>query len=348
MNMKSSNKLIHRHLRNIALIIGFVGMILVFGIDTLKPYALEEDLPIFTEEYLLQSILIFISLLLLFGYIKSIGDDNQVIIFSVENKNSINNIFTFIGYFLSLFFLLIFIFKPSAFSKLSLEDGIVEWGTAVLFFLSSIVFFMSFLKNFRHKNKSILFMLCFFCLIFFVMAGEEISWFQRVFNIETPDSFKNNIQSEMNFHNFATDRLELMFYFGSFLFLVVMPFLKIKIPYIKKNDFLSYFWPGTFIVVTGAIPCAYNFDMWNISFIQISFCGAVVILFYLSTLNKDSQDKLFLYLTTILVSLTQILFLWKGDAFSRIWEVTEYKEFFISLSFFIYALSVYRKGKIYK
>jgi len=41
-----------------------------------------------------------------------------------------------------------------------------------------------------------------FALLFFVIAGEEISWGQRILGIETPESFAaHNVQQEINLHN---------------------------------------------------------------------------------------------------------------------------------------------------
>jgi len=75
------------------------------------------------------------------------------------------------------------------------EDGLVETAGTILFLLSSLMFFMTFSRN---KNFFIPLLGCFFLLCFL----EEISWGQRIFNMDTPQSLKNiNVQKEINIHN---------------------------------------------------------------------------------------------------------------------------------------------------
>lgn len=82
------------------------------------------------------------------------------------------------------------------------EDGFVEWGTSLALFVGFIIavrrFFLS-QHRFAWGGKLILLFIAFVCLF---GAGEEISWGQRVFGIETPESFKErNAQEEFNLHN---------------------------------------------------------------------------------------------------------------------------------------------------
>ena len=78
---------------------------------------------------------------------------------------------------------------------LAREDGFFEWMTAALFLVSSGIFFLTFLRT---KNVFLLGL----AIIFFVGAGEEISWGQRLFNLNMPDWIqKANVQQEINIHN---------------------------------------------------------------------------------------------------------------------------------------------------
>ncbi|KAA1189515.1 hypothetical protein F0M18_14245 [Pseudohalioglobus sediminis] len=75
------------------------------------------------------------------------------------------------------------------------EDSIVENLGALCFFLTSIVALFIFLRT-----RNIFFLLL--CLVFFLGAGEEVSWGQRIFNFETPAAMKEmNVQGEFNLHN---------------------------------------------------------------------------------------------------------------------------------------------------
>lgn len=76
------------------------------------------------------------------------------------------------------------------------EDGAFETAGAIFFLLSSIIFFITFIKN----KKNIFFILL--SVLFLVAFLEEISWGQRIFNVTTPEYIKEiNMQGEMNIHN---------------------------------------------------------------------------------------------------------------------------------------------------
>lgn len=75
------------------------------------------------------------------------------------------------------------------------EDGFSENITAALYILSCAVFLLSW-HNKKNNFHLLLALLCFF------IAGEELSWAQRIFNIETPSSLNRiNIPQEINLHN---------------------------------------------------------------------------------------------------------------------------------------------------
>jgi len=75
------------------------------------------------------------------------------------------------------------------------EDGIVEYMT----FFSFLIAFFFFIRTFLiHRNVFFLLL----ALVFFMGAGEEISWGQRIFSFSTPESLNEiNVQNEFNLHN---------------------------------------------------------------------------------------------------------------------------------------------------
>lgn len=81
--------------------------------------------------------------------------------------------------------------------QISEEDGPVEWGTAADYMLATVLFFAVWIKSpRRHWFILVLSMMCFF------VAGEEISWGQRILGLHTPAIVAaNNVQGEMNIHN---------------------------------------------------------------------------------------------------------------------------------------------------
>jgi len=87
------------------------------------------------------------------------------------------------------------------------EDMIFESLTAIYFFITCLLLGFAFFrlppppgdkKYFVLKKLSLITL----AVLFFVAAGEEISWGQRIFNIETPESIKQvNVQDELTIHN---------------------------------------------------------------------------------------------------------------------------------------------------
>lgn len=97
------------------------------------------------------------------------------------------------------------------YKKIGSEDNLIEW-LQFLAYASSSVF--AFLLSLRFKKVSKLMFVIFLILSlgFLFVAGEEISWGQRLFNIEGHELFRggkslpllgNNVQSETNLHNFG-------------------------------------------------------------------------------------------------------------------------------------------------
>ena len=88
------------------------------------------------------------------------------------------------------------------------EDGIIENLGALAFGISACLFGWIFVKSgdkykteevFRVKNN---YWYLGLCLLFLFACGEEISWGQRIFGWETPESMKEaNVQQETNLHN---------------------------------------------------------------------------------------------------------------------------------------------------
>lgn len=83
------------------------------------------------------------------------------------------------------------------------EDRIVEYSTAVFFLLASfaMIAFVVRQKKMRATAIQMTFPIC-WALLFFIFAGEEISWGQRLIGLETPEALASvNKQNELNIHN---------------------------------------------------------------------------------------------------------------------------------------------------
>jgi hypothetical protein len=109
--------------------------------------------------------------------------------------------------FISFFYLIIPVLDFETFKVFTSEDGPVESAGAIAFFFCSVIFFTLFVRDktpndfyFFRTRKNIFFL--FFGCLFLFGAGEEISWGQRIFGFDIPESIQaKNLQNELNLHN---------------------------------------------------------------------------------------------------------------------------------------------------
>lgn len=161
-----------------------------------------------------------------------------------------------ISIFLSVLSLLIFSYLFLFFigrneaRLLTEEDGVIESLAPIFYFFGAGILSCIYFKS-KSQNRHYLFKLkrnIFFLLlaIFLVVcAGEEISWGQRMFGIESPDFFKKeNAQKEINIHNLYTfepynengiEKTGPNFYTSDRLFALVWILYCILIPLINTN-----------------------------------------------------------------------------------------------------------------
>jgi hypothetical protein len=183
---------------------------------------------------------IFTGLLVLFGYglIKTEEDawrQRMVQIFLSDPIYGISNVrpsskFMLIGSTAIGLFLIIHIrmYDPSSriFEVLYLEDGIFESLTPILMVIAVLLIGLSIPKlrkdaQFVNSRNLITLIYLFLMLVFFLNAMEEISWGQRIFGWETPQTFEGNVQEETNLHNYF-NQYYLLFYRLLVIFPVVI------------------------------------------------------------------------------------------------------------------------------
>lgn len=109
----------------------------------------------------------------------------------------------------------------------ALEDGPVEWGTAIALFLAAIVLFRNSAVLLRRLGPLAGLLTLFYGTLFVFGAGEEISWGQRIFNWESSEYFLDkNFQQETNLHNLVVGEKQLTkTLFGPILTLVLLLYL---------------------------------------------------------------------------------------------------------------------------
>ncbi len=88
----------------------------------------------------------------------------------------------------------------SWFDWLRSEDGPLEWFQFIEYAISSLLALLIFIKAKRKKDiNSIIWLMIAF--LSFIVAGEEISWGERISGIGINSISNMNVQGETNFHN---------------------------------------------------------------------------------------------------------------------------------------------------
>lgn len=107
------------------------------------------------------------------------------------------------------------------------EDGPVEWGTAFFLLVASFVLIANALSLWRKGRHGAALLTVLYAALFFMAAGEEISWGQRVFGWDSGDFFQeHNKQQETNLHNMMVGDVHLTkSLFGPVLSICVLLYL---------------------------------------------------------------------------------------------------------------------------
>ena len=117
-----------------------------------------------------------------------------------------------------LFFIALCAAAPRTFQALGREDYWVEYLTAAWFLLAGLVLFVTALAERRFRRCA--YILGGMALMF--VAGEEISWGQRIFGFATPDLLMRlNDQGELNIHNIANGLFDIIYLNGALILCMV-------------------------------------------------------------------------------------------------------------------------------
>lgn len=177
------------------------------------------------------------------------------------------------------------------------EDGIAENATAIFLACISVLQFSRLFKYF--KTKSITWKLGVFlmALVFLFGAGEEISWGQRIFNVESSEYFiQNNAQGETNLHNLVVEGEKInKLIFSQLLtlilviYLIITPFLYRKYDWVKNLATMFAVpivkWHHTivFILLTTLLVFINSNRKWEIY--ELAF-SVIFLLIFINPFNK--------------------------------------------------------------
>lgn len=151
------------------------------------------------------------------------------------------------------------------------EDNIIEYYQFFFFLTGGIIAFLTALRL-KEFSRLMFYLFLMISLALIFVAGEEISWGERLFNIDTHQIFdgdteipllENNVQNEMNLHNFKSihNKIGILylaigsyFIFSWILMKMVMNFWSINE---KIKNYLPFLIPPP-ILTSYFIPTAIN------------------------------------------------------------------------------------------
>ncbi|MDV7188168.1 hypothetical protein R3X25_12820 [Lutibacter sp. TH_r2] len=177
------------------------------------------------------------------------------------------------------------------------EDGIAENATAIFLACISLLQFSRFIKFFKSKSTTWKIGVFLMACVFLFGAGEEISWGQRIFNVESSEYFiENNAQGETNLHNLVVEGKKVNKVIFSqlltlilVLYLIITPFLYRKVNWIKNLATMFAVpivkWHHTiaFLVGTSLLIFMDSNRKWEIY--ELSF-AVIFLLIFLNPFNK--------------------------------------------------------------
>ncbi len=123
---------------------------------------------------------------------------------------------------------------------LVVEDGPLEWSTVVGLLILSALCLRRVVLLRGERESLFLGMTTLYAVVFFFGAGEELSWGQRIFNVESSEFFlEHNAQGETNLHNLVVGDTKLnKLIFAKGMALVFLVYLFIVTPlYNRKPAF---------------------------------------------------------------------------------------------------------------
>lgn len=158
------------------------------------------------------------------------------------------------------------------------EDGFTEWLTVIVLLIGMVVCIRRIIILHQEKSRLFLALTGLLSLMFLFGAGEEISWGQRIFQIESSEFFiANNAQGETNLHNLVVGGKKVnKIVFGTGLAIFMTLYLFVITPLYKKKKGVADF----FDKLAVPIPQAHQ---------VIAYVVAIVIIQVLMTSGKKGE-----------------------------------------------------------
>lgn len=223
--------------------------------------------------------------------------------------------------------------SPDWFSALTREDGVIETGSFIALVWAGAWSIRLALGRSGLEGRRALVTLGLLC---WLIAGEEVSWFQRL-GFGLAGLTVRNRQNELNFHNFATEAAENVYYgVGGFLTLVVLPALSMLALLRGRLASLGCWSPRPAVLIAGSLAVGFNFDMIPGAPTQLAFFGTLGILASLARNAPDVNRRRLIWTCLTCTCIAQAICLAQGAKLPRSWAIEEYKELLLPLTVLVW------------
>jgi hypothetical protein len=235
-------------------------------------------------------------------------------------------------------FVLLFVASPAGFNWLGSEDNVVEYLSAAFGVMGAVLFAGMALAAWHlpegSPNRRLILAFAALCaFVLFLLGMEEISWGQRIFGFDTPESLAANRQGEVNLHNFFTTPIHTVYRLGSWSILILLPFMTTFGPRFRLFETFRDFLPPPWIAAMSAPVACFNSNAWPFLPTQVvAFSSVLMMAIFWAHARRDKREAAPLFgAATLFIVVAQAVFLLGSGRFVRHWDVTEYQEFFMAL-----------------
>lgn len=196
-----------------------------------------------------------------------------------------------------LYAIVLSLFDIQAYRLLIQEDGIIEYGSSLFWLLAALALLASVIRAKTGGKVYNVWILPHVLLILFfiVCGGEEISWGQRIFSLDTPDFLKAvNVQNEITLHNIGSISVfSNAFFLLTLIFFLCIPYIRAKNTDLRKlTDFYAFPTPNKYAVIVYTI----SLGIWLFIGIRFGTLGFHPFSFYAENYYTQMDDEMFEFL----------------------------------------------------
>jgi hypothetical protein len=235
--------------------------------------------------------------------------------------------------------------SPSFYKVLVIEDGPVEYATAVVYFIGSFLGLALARRLNATGSRSWAGFYAVMSISFLFIALEEISWGQRIFHLGTPEFLQErNIQGEIGLHNMSGIRLLLhpayivigfVGAFGSLILFRLGVSARLLTRILPPSHLFLYFLPCFLFYLAAEIVSPFT---------TVRYMGDLAALY---GGELDVPRGILAVPAHVLDALRDLVPRWSGTGGERFtfWRHQEPVEFLLSLGFLFFIVSLRQKNQ---